>query len=193
MPKIATVNSNNTSYTVTDGLFKKSYSFLNCTTNLTINSDGSKTFYLINGNETLVIVSNTLNTEHIGNSVFGSSNPDIAQTNSQGYLGSSSGIAASTATIRILANPGGASYTQAQLQTLYDGQVGLVAPDVIPQAIIDYANTLNVSGYKVYLGGNTWWYTNTATGATSSNWSSFGGSKSSFGAAIFTTGILTYK
>jgi hypothetical protein len=95
--------------------------------------------------------------------------------------------------LRLLANPGGSSYTQAQLQALYDGIPGLNAPDVVPQAIIDQANILNTTGYKVYLGHNSWWYTNTATGATVENWSQFGGAKSNFGAAIVANGIFTFK
>lgn len=102
-------------------------------------------------------------------------------------------ISTGGAAVRVLANAGGSTYTQAYLQGLYDGQVGPSAPDVVPQAISDYASTLNSSGYKVYLGLNTWWYTNTLSGITGSNWTTFGTSKSAFNANIVPAGILTYR
>lgn len=193
MPKIATVNSNNTSYTVTDGLFKKSYLFSNCTTNLVTNLDGSRSFYLVNGNETIVTVSNTLNSEFTGNTIFGTANPDIAQANSQSYIGSTNGVVSASAIVRVLPSMVLASYTQLQLQTLYDNQTGLAAPDFVPQAVTDYANSLNITGYKVYLGLNTWYFTTTSASVTLSSWTSFGGSKSAFGATIVANGVITYK
>ena len=96
--------------------------------------------------------------------------------------------------VRILTNPGGTTYTQAQLQGYYDGQTGSQAPDIIPIEVVNYANSLNTPNYKVYLGHNTWYYTNTATGITQGNWTPFGGGgKSTFGANIVATGILTFK
>lgn len=95
------------------------------------------------------------------------------------------------ALVRVLTNPGGASYTQVQLQALYDGQAGINALDTVPQSIIDAANLLAVSTYKLYLGHNIWWYTNTATGATAANWTQFGGGKSAFATSAST--IYTLK
>lgn len=122
----------------------------------------------------------------------------IDQTTGQGRYLESTDTAlnisgSSSATVRILPNAGGTSYSQAYLQGLYDGQTGLTAPDVVPQAISDYASSLNTSGYKVYLGLNSWWYTNTATGITASNWTVFGGNKSTFSANIVPAGITTYR
>lgn len=193
MPKIVTVNSNNTSYTITDGLVKKSYPLKDCNSVLIPNLDGSKTLYLLNSNETIAIVSNTTNTEFTGNSIFGSTNPDIAQTNIQTLIGiSGSSSSSSTPAVRVLTNAGSASYTQVYLQSLYDGQTGSPAPDTVPQAVTDYASTLNTSGYKVYLGQNTWWYTNSVV-VTAASWTTFGGTKSAFGASIVPTGIITFK
>jgi hypothetical protein len=95
--------------------------------------------------------------------------------------------------LRLLVNPGGSSYTQPQLQALYDGSVGINAPDVVPQAITDQANILNTTGYKIYLGHNSWWYTNVATGIITATWALAGGGKAAFGAAIVPNGILTFK
>lgn len=104
-----------------------------------------------------------------------------------------SSVIAAGAQLRILVNPGGAAYTQVQLQTAYDNQPGLPAPDVVPQAVTDYANSLATSSYKAYLGANQWWYTNTATGITTASWTIFGGNKSPFGAPIAPNGLISFK
>jgi hypothetical protein len=102
-------------------------------------------------------------------------------------------ISVGNVAVRVLANVGGSLYTQAQLQALYDGQPGSNAPDVVPQLVSDYANTLATSGYKVYLGLNNWWYTNTPTGIVTANWLAFSTPKGNFGANIVSQGIITYK
>jgi hypothetical protein len=122
----------------------------------------------------------------------------IDQTTGQGRYVESTDVALNisaggTAAVRVLANPGGTNYTQAALQTLYDGQAGLAAPDTVPQAINDYANTLNTGGYKVYLGANSWYYTNVATGIVAGSWTVFGSGKSAFAANIVPAGILTFN
>jgi uncharacterized protein YjdB len=141
---------------------------------------------------------------------WATSNPAVATVNSSGLVTtvgpgtttitvtSVDGSRTATASfivnsVRVLANAGGPSYTQTQLQGYYDAQGGSPAPDTVPQVVSDYASTLNTSGYKAYLGQNTWWYTNTATGIVAGNWTTFGGGKSAFSANIVTNGILTLK
>jgi hypothetical protein len=97
------------------------------------------------------------------------------------------------AQVRVLPNTNAVSYTQAELQGVYDNQPGLAAPDAVPIEVSNFASALNTSGYKVYLGLNTWWYTNTASNISAANWTIFGGSKSAFGANIVPSGILTFK
>lgn len=83
------------------------------------------------------------------------------------------------------------SQSQAQLQALYDAQPGGEAPDTLPQEVVDDANALATSGYKVYLGHNVWWYTNRVSDGTTSNWTQFGSVKGTFSAAI--ARIYTFK
>lgn len=87
MPKIAVINSNNTSFTVTDGLFKQSYPLVDSSTNLVNNVDGSQTLYLLWGDEVVVVVENTLNSSFAGNSIFGATTPLTAQTAAQTAIG----------------------------------------------------------------------------------------------------------
>jgi hypothetical protein len=93
--------------------------------------------------------------------------------------------------VRVLPNPGGASYTQVQLQALYDNQAGTNAPDTVPQLVTDASNLLNSSGYKMYLGHNQWFYQNVATGLTNAGWTAYAGGKGAFAANI--VAIYTYK
>ena len=87
MPKIATVNSNSTSFTVTDGAFKQSYPLIDASANLVSNTDGSQTLYLLSGDEVIVIVSDTTNSPYVGNSIFGATTPAAAQTAIQNAIG----------------------------------------------------------------------------------------------------------
>jgi uncharacterized protein YjdB len=139
-----------------------------------------------------------------------SSNAAVASVNSSGLVTTiNPGTATITATsvdgnrtatasvitnnVRILPNPGGSNYTQTQLQGYYDAQGGSAAPDTVPQAVSDYASSLNTSGYKAYLGQNQWWYTNTVSGIVVGNWLLFGSGKGAFGANIVPAGIVTFK
>jgi hypothetical protein len=79
---------------------------------------------------------------------------------------------------------------QATLQGLYDTASGAVAPDTVPPAVTTAAGAIGTGGYKVYLGHNTWWYTNAVT-PNAGSWLQFNGGKSNFGATI--DGIWTMK
>jgi hypothetical protein len=91
MPKIATVNSNTTSFTVTDGLFKQTYPLVDSSTNLVSNADGSSTLYLLWGDEVVVIISDTVNSPFTGNTIFGAVTPTVAQTAIQAAIGTAGG------------------------------------------------------------------------------------------------------
>jgi hypothetical protein len=83
---------------------------------------------------------------------------------------------------------------QAEFQAAYDGEAGNSAPDApVPTAVVNAANALNNSNYKIYLGHTTWYYTNATNTVTSTNWTPFGGGKSNFAAAIPANHIFTFK
>lgn len=116
MPKIAVVNSNNTSFTVTDGLFKQTYPLVDSSTNLVNNVDGSQTLYLLWGDEVVVVIESTLNTPFAGNSIFGATTPLAAQTVIQtaiGAAGSGGG------------GGGGTSITQAEVKAAIESATNL--------------------------------------------------------------------
>jgi uncharacterized protein YjdB len=117
----------------------------------------------------------------------------ITVTTVQGGFTANCSITVTGSTVRVLPNPNLGSYSQILLQSLYDGQPAFIAPDAVPAAVTNAANALNTSAYKVYLGQNQWWYTNTATGITAGSWALFGGNKTTFGANITTNGIFTFK
>ncbi len=153
----------------------------------------------IPANATLILQSTGSSWKQINGTA--ASNTVITTTNGNGSVGqllSSNGNGTYTwislGTLKVLNNPGGSYYTQSQLQTLYDNASGNSAPDLVPNEVINAANALNTTSYKVYLGHNKWWYTNVQIG-TSSNWSLFGGVsyKSDFGANIAAGGIFTFK
>ena len=82
--------------------------------------------------------------------------------------------------LRVLAT-GLPQQTEEQLQDYYDSVLGHDAPDTVPQEVVDAANLLNNTGYKLYLGETTWWYTN-LTISTAEIWTSF--AKSAFSQPI---------
>lgn len=82
------------------------------------------------------------------------------------------------------------SPSQATLQGLYDAEAGTNAPDSLPQSVVDAANALSTSEFKLYLGHTQWLYTNSVT-STTSNWTTFGGGKSNFNSTAHT--IYTYR
>lgn len=88
------------------------------------------------------------------------------------------------------------SFTQGELQALYDGVAGGAAPDTPPQEVNDYLATISgpVPDYYLYLGHNQWMYTS-APNPTAGDWLVFGGGgKSVFSAAIhFPDGLVTAK
>jgi hypothetical protein len=81
--------------------------------------------------------------------------------------------------------------SQAQLQALYDGQLGSNAPDTVPAQVVTAAGAINTTQYKVYLGHNIWSYTNVAVPNGTTDWIAFNSSKSNFGAGI--QQIFTFK
>ncbi|MGI9335779.1 MAG: hypothetical protein ACR2RL_21745 [Gammaproteobacteria bacterium] len=77
-----------------------------------------------------------------------------------------------------------ASWSEGQLQAVYDAQSGGAGPDDVPQSVIDAAAPLlaglGTNQWIAYLGHNVWWYRN-----NSSAWAKFGSQfKGSFGAYI---------
>lgn len=115
MPKIATLTSP-TSFTVTDGLFKQTYPIVDSSTNLVSNADGSYTLYLLSGDEVVNIVSSTTNSPFSTNTIFGSSDPIVAQISAQvaiGAAGSGGG------------GGGGTSITQAEVKAAIESATNL--------------------------------------------------------------------
>ncbi len=110
-------------------------------------------------------------------------------------LGNGGTPAPAAASVRIVNRPtllNNTNNLQSEFQAAYDAIIGINAPDTVPTAVINAANALATTSYKIYLGHTQWSYTNAQTG-TLASWSFFTSSKGSFTAPIPANHIFTFK
>jgi hypothetical protein len=101
MPATATINSNNSSYTITDTIggstIKTVYPLGEAYTTYIQDVSGNKTLQLWHGGQPTIALSNNPLSPNFGNSIFGSTDPDTAQTAVQANVGAAKGGGAGAA------------------------------------------------------------------------------------------------
>jgi hypothetical protein len=93
MPAVAVVNSSNSSFTITDAVggatTKNTYPLAGVSSYYSQSALGEKVLYLMYQGLTVIAAANTVGNFGYGNSIFGSTDPDVALTAAQVVLGSS--------------------------------------------------------------------------------------------------------
>jgi hypothetical protein len=160
-------------------------------------SNGERQLSIMFGQERIITLANTSGWDGFGNQLFGTTDPVIARATARSLLGiyttSTLSNAPALRTINRNTLVANTNNLQTEFQAAYDAEVGQNAPDTIPASVVNAANALNDSSYKIYLGHTIWYYQNFTNTATSANWTAFGGNKSNFAAALLANHIFTFK
>jgi hypothetical protein len=95
MPAVATINSNNSSYTIVDTVggatIKNTYPLSATSSFYVQDAGGNKTLYLMCNGQMVIAVASSPTNQFFGNSIFGSTNPDTAQTAVEANVGAAKG------------------------------------------------------------------------------------------------------